>query len=82
MANQLVNDKSNGWRINNSVPPRKLLNDDNVRRFFCLSWMRGNKPTMKQALAWVNWSLKNLGEPNLKFQKHNFIQSAIFYKSI
>ena len=53
------NTKSNGWREGGTIPPRRMLRDQNTRQFFSVLWAEGKAPkSMRQAKAYINHCLK------------------------
>ena len=47
------------WKEGGALPPKRLLKDENLRKFFALCWTQGHQPSsMKSAKSFVSWCLR------------------------
>ena len=75
-----VNQKK--WKENGALPPKRLLKDENLRRFFALCWTQGHQPSsMKSAKSFVSWCLRENRLPTFIKENVHFYKDSFNYCS-
>jgi len=72
------------WKKNNMLPPKKLLTDDNITRFFAFVWTSGHQPSsMKSAKSFISWCLKeNHKKSFIKEHNYVYVKSWNYWKNL
>lgn len=79
----MKNCKKNSWSENGILPPRDALRDQHFENFLAYVWAKNASPnSMKQAVAYLNFCLRQNGYPNISKQPSLWNKTVNFYKSI
>ena len=72
------------WRLDGRLPPKKLLTDENIRRFFARQWTYNyNKKTTQTAKTYISWALKeNRLPPFIKEHEEKYKDSWAYLKNL
>ena len=81
---KLTSKQNHRWRVNGSLPPKKLLTDENIRQFIAHYWtLNFNKKTTQAAKSYISWCLKeNRLEPFVKEHEHVYLKSWKYFKTL
>jgi hypothetical protein len=58
------------------------MSDDNLQKLFARTWVNNQKPSIQQAVAWVNWCFHQHGKTKLPSLQHLFPKTTNFLGSI
>ena len=70
------------WAYDGALPPEYLLTDANLHTLFSRIWVLNNKPSIKQAIAYVNWCLYKYKQNKMLNQRNKFGMTLNFIGSI
>ena len=76
------NTKEQGWKMNNTLPPKELLRDHHFLNYFAKVWTKCERSAVIQGTAYLNWCLRHYGYPNINSNAHLFLKTDNFLKSI
>ena len=81
---EVVKKSNRRWRKNGALPPKKLLTDNNIRRFLAATWTKThNKKTTQSAKSYISWALKTSRlPPFIKEHEHHYVDSWKYYKTL
>lgn len=80
----VVQKSNRRWRNKGSIPPAKLLTDDNIMRFFAAQWTYGhNKATVQSSKTYISWALKENRMPAFILPNEGRYRNAFkYYKNL
>ena len=76
--------KNRHWGRKQTLPPKKLLTDANIRRFLAQEWTKNyNKKTTQGAKSYISWALKQHRLPGfIREHEHTYLLSWTYLKTL